>query len=98
MALRAGRGDSGRAMSSPPSRLRRWQVDVVEKQHELLQQRLEASSDFEEVERAHAAFLAACTQQMFLDLRVVGKTWEAILQSALGLAALVRVRGQAPLL
>lgn len=69
---------------------------MVEVQSSLLQQRLSAVSDFEAAARAHAAFLAALTQQLFLELRVVGKTWEGILQSCTALAAAARLDDGSP--
>lgn len=78
--------------SSPPRRSRAAQADVIETQAALLQQRLSAVTDFEAAARAHSAFLAALTQQLFLELRVVGKTWEGILQSCVALATAARAR------
>lgn len=65
---------------------------MIETQSALLQQRLSAVTDFEAAARAHAAFLSALTQQLFLELRVVGKTWEGILQSCVALATAARAR------
>ena len=84
----SGPAARGLLCGGAPLGCRRAQVDVIETQFAELEHRLEAAADFEAAERAHGAFLAACTQQSFLDLRVVGKAWEGILSVALSLVAL----------
>jgi gamma-tubulin complex component 4 len=65
------------------------QVDVIESQWKLLQERLEASKDFTELARFHQEYLAALITQSFLDIGSVSRILDSIINLCLQLCHII---------
>eukprot|EP00899_Mesostigma_viride_P015699 jgi/Mesvir1/2412/Mv22150-RA.1 len=65
------------------------QVDVIEVQYGLLQERVRTSEDFHEVMRAHQEYTTALVSQTFLDIDVIAKLLNEIVGQAQELCKLI---------
>lgn len=65
------------------------QVDVIESQWNLLQERVEASEDFTELVRFHQEYLSALISQSFLDIGSVSRILDSIIKLCLQLCRII---------
>eukprot|EP01018_Ginkgo_biloba_P006220 Gb_14684 [translate_table: standard] len=65
------------------------QVDVIESQWNLLQERVEASEDFTELARFHQEYLSALISQSFLDIGSVSRILDSIIKLCLQLCHII---------
>ncbi|KAG0625267.1 hypothetical protein M758_2G041200 [Ceratodon purpureus] len=72
------------------------QVDVIESQWNLLQERVEASKDFTELARFHQEYLAALISQSFLDIGSVSRILDSIINLCLQLCRVIEQEDGTP--
>lgn len=72
------------------------QVDVIESQWNLLQERVEASKDFTELVRFHQEYLSALISQSFLDIGSVSRILDNIIKLCLRLCRLIEHQDGTP--
>lgn len=72
------------------------QVDVIESQWNLLQERVEASKDFTELARFHQEYLAALISQSFLDIGSVSRILDSIINLCLELCHVIEQEDETP--
>lgn len=72
------------------------QVDVIESQWNLLQERVEASKDFTELVRFHQEYLSALISQSFLDIGSVSRILDNIIKLCLRLCRLIENQDGTP--
>ncbi|XP_057828040.2 gamma-tubulin complex component 4 [Cryptomeria japonica] len=65
------------------------QVDVIESQWNLLQERVETSKDFTELTKYHQEYLSALISQSFLDIGSVSRILDSIIKLCLQLCRLI---------
>ncbi|EFJ37238.1 hypothetical protein SELMODRAFT_77770 [Selaginella moellendorffii] len=65
------------------------QVDVIESQWNLLQERVQASKDFTELARFHQEYLSALISQSFLDIGSVSRILDSIIKLCLQLCRIM---------
>ncbi|KAH9325464.1 hypothetical protein KI387_005642, partial [Taxus chinensis] len=65
------------------------QVDVIESQWNLLQERVEASKDFTELAKYHQEYLSALISQSFLDIGSVSRILDSIIKLCLQLCRVI---------
>jgi len=68
-----------------------FQVDVIEAEYKVLQDKVAAAHDFSEVERAHHQYLSALLSQTFLDVSLVSQTLANIIEQCLQLCRLIKL-------
>ncbi|BBN17581.1 gamma-tubulin complex component 4 [Marchantia polymorpha subsp. ruderalis] len=72
------------------------QVDVIESQWNLLQERVEASKDFTELARFHQEYLSALISQSFLDIGSVSRILDSIIKLCLQLCRVIEQQEGTP--
>ncbi|KAI5078166.1 hypothetical protein GOP47_0007990, partial [Adiantum capillus-veneris] len=72
------------------------QVDVIESQWNLLQERVQASKDFTELVRFHQEYLTALISQSFLDIGSVSRILDSIIKLCLRLCRLIENQDGSP--
>ncbi|CAM6105636.1 unnamed protein product [Calypogeia fissa] len=72
------------------------QVDVIESQWNLLQERVEASKDFTELARFHQEYLSALISQSFLDIGSVSRILDSIIKLCLQLCRVIEQQDGTP--
>ncbi|KAL2612318.1 hypothetical protein R1flu_024010 [Riccia fluitans] len=72
------------------------QVDVIESQWTLLQERVEASKDFTELARFHQEYLSALISQSFLDIGSVSRILDSIIKLCLQLCRIIEQQEGTP--
>eukprot|EP00250_Pteridium_aquilinum_P022274 c25338_g1_i2 orf=77-2320(+) len=72
------------------------QVDVIESQWNLLQERVQASKDFTELVRFHQEYVSALISQSFLDIGSVSRILDSIIKLCLRLCRLIENQDGSP--
>ncbi|KAH6555105.1 hypothetical protein KP509_1Z281100 [Ceratopteris richardii] len=72
------------------------QVDVIESQWNLLQERVQASKDFTELVKFHQEYLSALISQSFLDIGSVSRILDSIIKLCLRLCRLIENQDGSP--
>eukprot|EP00249_Psilotum_nudum_P007651 c20720_g1_i2 orf=155-2389(-) len=72
------------------------QVDVIESQWNLLDERVDASKDFTELVRFHQEYLSALISQSFLDIGSVSRILDSIIKLCLQLCRLIEQQEGTP--
>ncbi|GBG60579.1 hypothetical protein CBR_g8601 [Chara braunii] len=72
------------------------QVDVIESQSKLLQERIEASKDFTELTRFHQEYLSALITQSFLDTGSISRILDLIIKLCWQLCKLIEASDATP--